>query len=210
MKADFVSELIEKINYHRRQRGFMTVSRLLEVYDRNVILDPLSILISEGIEIGQDNVIYPNVVLECQNQGTMTIGSRNTFYPGTLLLADRGKIVIGSNNEFGDGGLRIKANMPDAIIRVGDMGRYMNGPEIMGKCTLGSGSQILGAITVQNCSLDDGESYHNPNPDLRGGLLKGFGLARNLKVKQGEVINGKGSFEQVNIERQAGYHPPSS
>jgi hypothetical protein len=201
------AELIQKIDAHRRQRGFLSVATMLEVYDGSIFLDPLSILISEGVEIGQGNIIYPNVIIECRNQGAIFIGSSNLFYPGTLLLADQGKIIIGSDNEFGDGGLRIKANMPDSFISVGNEGRYMNGPEIMGKCVLGSGTQILGAITVQHCILAEGESYRNSNPDLRGGLLKGYGLARNLEVKQGEVINGHGSFEQTRIERQAGYHP---
>jgi hypothetical protein len=205
---DDIAALIAKIDAHRRQCGFMSVGQLLNMAGSNTILDPFSTLISAGVAIGQNNIIYPNVIIECRNAGTITLGSSNVFYPGTLLLADQGKISVGSGNEFGDGGVRIKANMPDALISIGDDGRYMNGAEIMGKCNLGSGTQILGAITVQNCDLGAGGSYRNSNPDLRGGLLKGFGLARNLEVNQGEVINGKGSFDQTNIERQAGYHPP--
>src|SRR5258708_34649083 len=114
---------------------------------------------------------------------------------------------MGNNNELGDGGLRIKANMPNSAITIGNLGRYMNGSEIMGRCFLGSGSQILGAITVQNCTLGAGDSYSDLNPDSRGGLLKGFGLARNLEIRQGQVINGQGTFEQSAVELQSFYHP---
>jgi carbonic anhydrase/acetyltransferase-like protein (isoleucine patch superfamily) len=203
-----VTDIIAIIDAQRKQRGFLSIAFLLEHYSKNVILDPFSTLISENVEMGQDNSIYPNVIIEAKNGGSIWLGNGNILFPGTLFLADQGEIRIGNNNEFGDGGLRLKANMVGATITIGDFGRYTNGAEIMGKCVLGSGSQILGQITVQNCNLGSGEGYKGSDPDLRGGLLKGFGLARSLDVKQGEVINGQGTFAQANIERQASYHPP--
>jgi hypothetical protein len=83
----------------------------------------------------------------------------------------------------------------------------MHGPEIMGRCQLDSGTQIIGPIRIQNCNLEAGDSYKEPDPETRGGLLKGFGVARNLTVHQGEVINGQGNFEQSQIEQQSAYHP---
>jgi NDP-sugar pyrophosphorylase family protein len=203
-----VVELIAKIDAQRNLRGFLAVAVMLERYASNVILDPFSTLISDGVEMGDGNVIYPNVIIEARHNGVMKLGDGNMLFSGTAFLADQGEIRIGDGNEFGDGGLRLKANMTGASIVIGDGGRYTNGAEVMGKCVLGSGSQILGQIIVQSCNLGAGDGYKGSDPDLRGGLLKGFGLARNLDVKQGEVINGQGTFAQTNIERQANYHPP--
>lgn len=207
---DFLTHsLLAKIDIQRTLHGFMTVAELLETLtaQNNTVLDPFSTLVSKDVEIGSGNILYPNVIIEARNRGTISIGSQNVFFPGTMLLADQGKIVIEDGNTFGDGGVRIKANMPDALIEIGSNGRYMNNVEVMGRCHLGTGSQILGAISVQNCTLGAGDSYKDPNAETRGGLLKGFGLARNLTVGQGEVINGQGNFEQARIEQQAAYHP---
>lgn len=207
MNTDTGVEILSRIDEQRTARGFLPIARLLERYANNIILDPFSTLISEGIEMGEGNIIYPNVVIETKNGGIVTLGDRNILFPGTLFLADQGAIRIGDDNEFGDGGVRLKAIAPDTSLLIGDGGRYNNNASIMSPCVLGSGSQILGPINVQNCNLGAGESYKHDDPDLRAGVLKGFGQARNLRVKQGEVINGQGMFEQVNIERQLVYHP---
>jgi hypothetical protein len=55
--------------------------------------------------------------------------------------------------------------------------------------------------------LGAGESYLHPDPDLRGAVLKGAGLARGLRVGRGEVISRRENFEQADIERQVAYHP---
>lgn len=202
-------ELMAAIDAQRAARGFMSVTQMLKRLSigKNIVLDPFSTLISEGVEIGANNTFYPNVIIEANHGGTITLGSGNIFYPGSFLLADPGTITIGDGNEFGSGGLQIKANMPASAIQIGNNGRYRNGAEIMGQCVLGSGSQILGAISAQNCTLEAGDSYKDADPETRAGLLKGFGLARNLTVKQGEVINGQGKFEQSAIEQQIVYHP---
>lgn len=207
MSGDHLAEIIERIDQQRRRLGFLTIAQLLDLDCGNVVFDPFSTLISEGVSLGTGNIFYPNVTLEARQGGTIAIGSDNTFNSATLLLADRGSIVIGSHNELGDGGLRIRANEPQAAITMGDDGRYSGGAAILGRNTLGSGSQVLGSITVQNCTLESGDSYKNDDPDRRAGVLKGFGIARSLVVKQGEVINGRGSFEQSQIQRQTVYHP---
>lgn len=197
------------IDAHRAARGFMAVAELLDVLGagQNIVLDPFSILVSKGVEIGSGNVLYPNVIIEATNAGGIRIGGGNVFYPGTMLLADRGSVAIGDSNEIGSGGVQIKAAIPDAAIHIGSEGRYMNGAAIVGQCTLGSGSQVLGAITVEGCTLEPGDSYKGADPDMRAGVLKGFGVARNLTVKQGEVINGRGNFSEAPVERQVTYHP---
>ena len=209
MKASVLSDLLAAIDAQRIASGYMSVVQLLEAStaSQNVFLDPFSTLVSCDAQMGSGNLFYPNVVIEVTNGGKIVLGSNNVFYPGTLLQADQGTITIGDGNELGSGGLQIKANRPDAAIEIGDQGRYMNAAEIMGRCLLGSGSQILGPITVQNCHLQAGDSYKGTQPETRAGLLKGFGLARNLTVKRGEVINGQGNFSDCPVEQQAAYHP---
>jgi hypothetical protein len=209
MDNDTLGRTLLLIDEQRIARGFLPIARLLECYANTIILDPFSTLISEGVDMGEGNVIYPNVVIELRNGGIVTLGDRNTLFPGTLFLADQGSIRIGDDNEFGDGGLRLKAILPDTSILIGSYGRYNNNAAVMSPCILGSGSQILGPINLQNCNLGAGESYKHDDPDQRAGVLKGFGQARNLKVKQGEVINGQGTFDQAKIERQLVYHPRS-
>jgi hypothetical protein len=205
----FPSDLLAKIDEQRTLRGFLRVADMLDALGArgNIVLDPFSILISKDVQVGTSNILYPNVILEANNGGSLILGNNNILYPGAKLLADYGKIIIGHYNEFGDGGIQIKANTPDALIEFGSNGRYMNGAEITGKCNFGSGTQIIGAIRVQNCRLEGGDSYKDPDAEIRGGLLKGCGVARNLTVRQGEVINGLGTFEQLQVERQTVYHP---
>src|SRR5690606_31902967 len=119
----------------------------------NFIPDPFSVLVSYGVTLGRANMFYPNVVVERQNEGVISIGSENTFYPGTLLLANQGTIRIGDQNLFGDGGVRLKASLQSAPIVIGSHGRYMSGANILGACVLESGTQVLGPITVENCTL---------------------------------------------------------
>ena len=119
-----MTDIIASIDAQRKQRGFLGVAYLLERYSKNVILDPFSTLISENIEMGQGNLMYPNVIIEAKNGGSIWMGNNNILFPGTLFLADQGEIRIGNNNEFGDGGLRLKANMHGASITIGDFGRY--------------------------------------------------------------------------------------
>ena len=207
-----MQDLLAQIDAQRERLGFMTVRELLDVHGSgNFIPDPFSVLVSHGVTIGSANILYPNVILETQHGGVISIGSENILYPGTLLLADQGVITIGDDNLLGDGGVRIKATLSTAAITIRSHGRYMNGANILGTCNLESGTQVLGPITVENCTLRAGGSFREPDPDLRGGVLKGSGVARALEVRQGEVINGIGVFETTKIERQTAYHAkPSS
>jgi acetyltransferase-like isoleucine patch superfamily enzyme len=111
---DFLPEaLLAKIDAQRTSRGFMSVTELLEKLssEKNVVLDPFSVLVSRDVKIGNGNILYPNVIIETQNEGTISVGNNNVFFPGALLLANHGRIIIGDGNEFGDGGVSIKANM---------------------------------------------------------------------------------------------------
>ncbi|MCY1707769.1 AraC family transcriptional regulator [Pannonibacter sp. SL95] len=157
--------------------------------------------------IGTGNIIFPCVSLFCGDQGELSIGDNNTFFSNSLIEAVSGPIVIGSINQFGEGGFSAKTNRPGASIVVGDNGRYLNGAAVFGETILGTGSQILGAITVDSCHLEAGQSYKDADPDLRAGLLKGSGVARDLTVAAGQVILGNGSFSLNDIKPQAFFHP---
>jgi acetyltransferase-like isoleucine patch superfamily enzyme len=192
----------------RQTKGFLGAEEVVaDLGENNTILDPYSLLISEGVTIGEGNVFYPNVVIERSGEGVLEIGNNNIFHPGTYILSSAGSAKIGNDNEFGTGGCTIKANMPDAVLTIGDGGRYCDGASIMGKTSLGSGSQVLGNITVQGCSLAAGGTFQTPDPDERAAVLKGFGLARGITLEKGQVVNGSGNFAEPPVEWQRDYHP---
>ena len=200
--------LIEQIDTIRRQANFLTIAEVLQLTKRkNILLDPFSLLISKDVVLGSNNVFYPNVVLQTGDKGKLTIQDSNAFFPNTLFLAKQGTIHVGDGNQFGDGGCSIKSNGEKTKIIIGDQGRYINGPTIVGNTILGNGSQVLGSITVQDCILDGGGSFETSEPDQRGAVLKGMGLARNITLKQGEVIQAYGTFTQAIIRLQSYYHP---
>jgi hypothetical protein len=193
----------------RLQAGVLDIEELLELHGpHNSILDACSTLVSTTVVMGKDNTLYPGVLIMCSPDSELVIGSGNTFYPGTLLLAEgSGQLAIGDENQFGDGGCRIKANRKGSRIVIGSHGRYLGGVEIVGDSRLGHGTQVIGAITVQDCKLAGGEPFTGPDPDRRGGVLKGAGLARGIHLDVGEVVNAIGAFADRPIERQAAYHP---
>jgi len=195
------------IDQQRVSRNFLTAEELTEtIGERNTILDT-SILIGKNVVVGASNTFYPGVVVEQEGDGKITIGNGNTFYPGTYILSTAGEIIIGNNNEFGPAGATIKANTLEAHVAIGDNGRYCDGVSMMGTTTLGAGSQVLGNIIVQNCTLAGGGDFQEPDPDKRAAVLKGFGLARNIALEAGQVINGAGNFADFPVEQQSAYHP---
>jgi UDP-3-O-[3-hydroxymyristoyl] glucosamine N-acyltransferase len=168
------------------------------------VFDPYSTLLSADAEIGTDNVFYPGVVIN----GTCRIGNANTFHVATHLLAgDGARIIIGNGATFGPGGVQITVTGADVECRIGNRVRLRNGAEIVGPSVLGTGSQVLGPISARNVHLAPGGDFAEPNPDLRGAVLKGFGRAQGIRLGMGEVINGLGDFAAAPVERQLTYHP---
>lgn len=201
----------DRVDQTRSKYNFHSPKALMDILGiSNSILDPYSVLIGSSVKVGEGNVFYPNVIIECIDGGKVDIGNDNVFYPGTYILGSAGNLTIGSSNEFGTGGCTIRANMPDADIRIGDNGRYCGGADIMGKTMLGDGSQVLGNITVQSCSLSKGGTFNEADPDKRASVLKGYGLARGITLTAGQVINGAGNFAEAKVERQSTYHPKKS
>lgn len=203
--------LTAEIDRQRRAQGFLSVAGVLElVASGNSILDPFSTLISASCVIGTGNTFYPQVVLEARGSGSIVVGDGNCFYPQTFFLAPQGCIEVGNQNIFGEGGAILKTETLDDVLIVENDGRYNQGATLLGSNTLGKGSQVLGAITLQLCQLGAGESYKHPDPDLRGGVLKGFGNARGLQIDRGEVISSRVVMQQGAVKRQSVYHPKPS
>ena len=194
----------------RRSRGLMTINQIQILLEQgNIIYDPFSVLISNSTKIGTGNIIYPCVSLLCHEQANLVIGNDNTFHSNTLIEATSGPVIIGTFNQFGEGGFTAKTNRPGAKITIGDNGRYLNGASVFGTTRLASGSQILGAVTVDSCVLEEGASFQEPDAQRRAGLLKGFGIARNMTVPMGHVIFGEGTFSANELKPQSFYHPKS-
>lgn len=200
--------LLNSIDERRRRGGFLSVAETLALAESdNVVFDPFSTLISRQAVIGARNVIHPNVRLDCREAAELRIGSNNVFCGNTAIEAATGRIAIGSGNHFGEGAVCIKANAPAAEIQIGDGGRYIGVVTIFGKFLLGSGSQVLGSITLQDCSLAEGQPHNHPRPDERGAVLKGAGLARNITLLRGQVINAWGRVRQEDAVLQSTFHP---
>ena len=192
----------------RERLGYLGVNALMALRARgNLILDPYSTLVSVRAAIGSGNVLMPGITLTCAEGAELVIGDGNTLQQGTLIVVDTGAVRIGAGNLLGDAGLTIRASRADALIEIGDHGRYQSGVTLIGRCRLGSGSQLLGPIAVESCDLGAGGSFREPDPDLRGGVLKGFGVARGLTVPQGQVVQGHGVFRAEDIKPQSYFHP---
>jgi hypothetical protein len=201
MSIDF-----SKLDQVRIDQGYLTLAETLALVDRgNAVLDPFSLLIGRSVSIGSRNIFYPNVTIG--GEGAVAIGDRNTFHSGTALFAAGGRIMVGAHNQFGEGGFTARADRLGALIEIGDHGRYVGGAAVHGAAQLGSGSQILGAVAVQDCTLAAGGSFAEPDPDARGAVLKGVGRARGLSLATGQVIQGNGVFDASEIKWQSFYHP---
>jgi hypothetical protein len=191
----------------RAAAGYRSFDELVQLARTNRLLDLASTLVSRSVAIASGNVLYPGVVIEAPPGAHVTIGERNVFWPGTTIVARGGRIDIGARNEFGPGGATLVLDIGE--LAIGDDGRYCEGATISSGCRLGSGSQVLGPIQVQDCILDAGGSYRDATADLRGGVLKGVGRARGLRVGRGQVILGEGRFDPTHVKAQSFFHPPA-
>jgi hypothetical protein len=191
------------INQQRRKLELLTLEELLET--KNIIFDPFSTLISRNVVLGQGNTFYPSTVLQTSGQGSITLGDHNIFTPNCFFYSS-GNITIGNENLLGDGGVSARVNVSESL-NIGNNGRYLNGAALTGNNTLENGSQIIGPIRVQNCVLGSGEDFRHPEPDERGAVLKGFGLARGLHLQRGQVIDGRGTFDISEVKFQSFFHP---
>ena len=202
-----VNDSIKRLSSIRGKAGFLDFEQLLGLEAKGtVVFDPFSILLSSRAAIGRKNVFYPQVVVETASGGKVEIGEGNVFWPGTVIRCLGGTLKIGDGSEFGPGGVTISAG-PGETVEIGDRCRLQDGAKIQGENSLGTGSQVLGPLTLRGCVLGAGEDYRHADPDERGGVLKGSGFASKLTVERGEVINGRTELTQGMAERQRRYHP---
>lgn len=194
-----------------RGEGLLTVDGIVATIARdNIVLDPGSLIVSRGVVIGTGNLFHAAVCLLAISPGELRIGDGNVFETGTKVEARDGGIVIGDRNQLGEGVVTIKASRAGARIVVEDDTRLVGVIGVYGATRLGGGSQILGTITAVDCVLEPGGSHAEPDPDGRGGLLKGHGTARGLVVPQGGVIVGNGNFDAADLVTQSTFHPKAT
>ncbi len=206
-EAHLSRKLVEEVDRARCENGFLCIEQMLVLAETNTIYDPLQTLVGSAVKIGERNTLFPNTVIQTLANGNVTIGSGNTFFPGAFFQADQAEIIVGDNNEFGAGTVVVKAAQ-ECRITICDGGRYLNGIQIIGNTYLGPGTQLLGGmLTVQDCYLSGGESYIHPVADERGALLKGAGIARNIRLETGQVVQAYGIFSQEDVHMQSYFHP---
>jgi carbonic anhydrase/acetyltransferase-like protein (isoleucine patch superfamily) len=201
--------LTSNVDSARLDQGFLSIADTAALIGRGVtILDPHSTLVSEGVQLEAGVVVWPCVVLQRLADGELSVGSGTTLFSGTRIVSRKGRVVIGQRVEIGEeGGFTIKADKPGVVIDIGDEARLLGGGSAMLNNIIGRGAQVLGPIRMQECRLDAGGSYAEPDPDLRGGVLKGCGVARGLHVPQGGVIQAFGVFDAASLRRQVEFHP---
>jgi hypothetical protein len=90
---------------------------------------------------------------------------------------------------------------------IGDEVRLLNGCELVGESALGDGCQLIGQVSAQSVHLEGGKSHRWAEPDERGAVLKGTGLARGITLHAGQVMNLQPSFSESEAESQSSYHP---
>jgi hypothetical protein len=192
----------------RQQLGFLSAAETAALTHRGVsVPDPTSVLVSSGVQLGTGAVLWPGVILETRDGGTIVIGDGTRLFPGSRLVASGGSITVGAQVEIGEeGGFTIKAGTGE-VIEIGDGARLLGGGSLTSSNRIGRGAQILGPIRCQNCTLGDGGTYRDPGSDARGGVLKGSGVARHIDVPTGSVIQAFGLFSEGILRQQSYFHP---
>lgn len=176
------------------------------------VLDPSSSLIAHRAELGSGTIVYSGVIVSSDQDSTVRLGERCVLYPGCVLEAGNGGLIlIGDEVELGPGGVTIRAIGSGDMTTLEDQVRVNGNCELTGSCELGRGAQILGPASARSVRLGGGRGGHRwPNPDERGAVLKGAGIADRVTLAQGEVRSCRASFNEATTERQSSYHPPAN
>ena len=192
----------------RRRLGFLSLAETTALAHRGVLMpEPTTVLVSADVQLNDGVVLWPNVILQISDGGRIVVGNGANLFPGTRIVASGGTVTIGADTEVGEeGGFTIKAGSGE-IIEIGDGARLLGGGSLSHSNRIGRGAQILGPIRCQNCILGGGGTYRDSEPDERGGVLKGSGVARNIDVPQGDVIQAFGLFAEAVVRRQSYFHP---
>lgn len=187
--------------------GFMALSDMRKVAATGVLAPvPEAVLVSPGVLLGDGVILWPNVILQILPGGGIEIGSGAVLFPGTRIVAS-GRVRVGPGAEIGDeGGFTIKAEDGN-LAEIGAGARLLGGGSLSGSNRIGRGAQILGPIRCRNCRLGDGTTYRDPEPDERGGVLKGSGVAYDVNLPCGTVIQAFGLFSEGVVRPQSYFHP---
>ncbi|MEE1657821.1 hypothetical protein VB618_16590 [Microvirga sp. CF3062] len=192
----------------RQRLGFLPIAETAALAHRGVVIpDPASVLVSSDTRLEKGVILWPGVILQVLEGGDIVIGDDTQLFPGSRLVASGGSIKVGACAEIGEeGGFTLKAEARD-LIEIGDGARLLGGGSLILSNRVGRGAQIVGPIRCQNCTLGDGGTYRDPEPDERGAVLKGSGVARNIDVPTGCVIQAFGLFSEGVIRQQSYFHP---
>jgi len=193
----------------RRRLGFLSQAETAALaHDGHFLLpSPGSVLVSRDVRIDGGAVLWPGTILQARDGGSIVVGRETQIFTGTRIVASGGFVSIGAQAEIGEeGGFTVKAGTGESI-EIGDNARLLGGGSLTLSNRIGRGAQILGPIRCQNCFLGDGGSYRDPEPDTRGGVLKGSGVARNIEVPAGSVIQAFGPFSEGTLRPQSYFHP---
>ncbi|MCG5238427.1 hypothetical protein ACIU1J_16600 [Azospirillum doebereinerae] len=204
-----VEALVGAANRARERAGFLSVEAVAALADDGVlILDPFSTLVSPDVALAAGVTLWPGTIVQATEGGRVAVGSGTQLFPGTRVVADGGRISIGAATEIGEeGGFTIKTGHSSGVIEIGSHARLLGGGSLALDNSVGDGAQVLGPIRMQNCRLQAGGSHRDPDPDRRGGVLKGSGVARGLTVPTGMVIQAFGLFSEAPLRPQSFFHP---
>ena len=207
-EADAMDEMQKLSDAARRQLGFLTRAETAALSHRGILLlDPGSVLVSAYVWLEESVILWPNVILQGSAGGRIEIGRATNLFPGTRIVASGGSVIIGADAQIGEeGGFTNKAGAGETI-EIGEGARLLGGGSLTLSNRIGRGAQILGPIRCQDCVLGDGGSHREPEPDVRGGVLKGSGIARHVEVPTGHVIQAFGLFADAVMRRQSYFHP---
>ncbi|MBT1596135.1 MULTISPECIES: hypothetical protein [Curtobacterium] len=195
----------------RRAAGFLPVHEVAALAPDVRVLDPGSVLIGAGVTVLPGAVLYPSTTLETRDGGLISVASGARLGPGPVtIVASAATVHVGEDAELGPGPVTIIATGSDVV--VGGRARLTAGCLVEGPARIGSGAQVLGPVSVRDVELADGGDHREPDPDHRGGVVKGTGPVRGVRVGVGEVVvggvlNGRGVSGSPTVERQREYHP---
>ena len=205
-----IETMLHQLNRQRLAGGYLSVEQVVALAaDGVVVSDPFAVQISRHVVFRGACQIRGAVNLLSSLAGALTVGSGVTIEgPCTIDATNGGTVHIGDSADIGvEGGFHIYANVAGASIRLGQNVRLYGGGALYGKTIVGDGAQILGRIKVVNSVLGGGADYLEPNPNLRGAVLKGMGLAENISLQSGDVIRSFGLFTALQTQRQTDFHP---
>lgn len=187
----------------RRAAGFRTVDEVAALAPGVLVLDPASTLIGTDVTIDDGAVLYPGTTLETRDGGSISIAAGSRLGPGPVtIVADGARVVVG-RVELGPGSVTVVAAGSEVV--VADGARLSGGCTIEGPSHVGAGAQVLGTVAVRDVVLGGGADHRHPDPDRRGGVIKGTGRVHGVQVSAGEVVVGRTAVSAP--ERQRAHHP---